>query len=303
MRYWSGTPASRSRSSIGRCRGCRAGRPDSAPGSGRRPQGRGVRRTRPGCRTRPRAPPRGHRWPVGTRWRGVRGRHPVPGTPQELDARIAHAYQEFVASGRFTVTTADDVGRPLGRPALQQVWAGLAENPEVAPARTGGGQGPDEGRRLHRRDRACRGRGGQLLPVRRPVSARPAHPERPGPGHLERQNSPAITASRPTPRWTTTPASSFSLPNGAALPALRSSRHPRAAGALRADRPARPAIAARHGLHRALPGPPTRRTCRTCTPSSARSTTASAGGRIDIVTPPLTNRAGSCSTGWSSTTP
>lgn len=33
--------------------------------------------------------------------------------PQELDARIAHAYQdqEFVASGRFTVTIADDVGR------------------------------------------------------------------------------------------------------------------------------------------------------------------------------------------------
>jgi carotenoid cleavage dioxygenase len=38
-------------------------------------------------------------------------------------------------------------------------------------------------------------------------------------------------------------------------------------------------------------------------PSSARSTTASAGGRIGIITPPLTNRAGSCSTGWSSTTP
>ena len=31
--------------------------------------------------------------------------------PRELDARIAHAYQEFVASGRFTVTIADDVGR------------------------------------------------------------------------------------------------------------------------------------------------------------------------------------------------
>ena len=38
-------------------------------------------------------------------------------------------------------------------------------------------------------------------------------------------------------------------------------------------------------------------------PSSARSTTGSAGGRIGIITPPLTNRSGSCSTGWSSTTP
>jgi hypothetical protein len=29
----------------------------------------------------------------------------------ELNARIAHAYQEFVASGKFTVTSAEDVTR------------------------------------------------------------------------------------------------------------------------------------------------------------------------------------------------
>ena len=45
--------------------------------------------------------PAGAEFVEGTQFRG----------PRELDARIAHAYQEFVASGRFIVTIADDVGR------------------------------------------------------------------------------------------------------------------------------------------------------------------------------------------------
>jgi hypothetical protein len=45
--------------------------------------------------------PEGAEFVEGTQFRG----------PGELDARIAHAYQEFVASGRFIVTIADDVGR------------------------------------------------------------------------------------------------------------------------------------------------------------------------------------------------
>jgi len=45
--------------------------------------------------------PDGAEFIEGTRFRGY----------EELDARIAGAYQEFVASGRYAVTAADDVAR------------------------------------------------------------------------------------------------------------------------------------------------------------------------------------------------
>jgi hypothetical protein len=45
--------------------------------------------------------PDGTEFVEGTRFRGH----------EELDARIAGAYQEFVAGGRYTVTAADDVAR------------------------------------------------------------------------------------------------------------------------------------------------------------------------------------------------
>ena len=45
--------------------------------------------------------PDGAEFVEGTQFRGH----------QELDARIAHAYTEFVASGRYAVTRADDVDR------------------------------------------------------------------------------------------------------------------------------------------------------------------------------------------------
>ena len=45
--------------------------------------------------------PDGAEFVEGTQFRGH----------QELDARIAHAYTEFVASGRYAVTCADDVDR------------------------------------------------------------------------------------------------------------------------------------------------------------------------------------------------
>jgi hypothetical protein len=45
--------------------------------------------------------PDGAEFVEGTHYRGH----------EELDARIAGAYQEFVASGRYTVSLADDVGR------------------------------------------------------------------------------------------------------------------------------------------------------------------------------------------------
>ena len=51
------------------------------------------------------------------------------------------------------------------------------------------------------------------------------------------------------------------------------------------------------------PARPARKTCPRPAPSSARSTAGSAGGPTAIITPPPTNQAGSCSAGWSSTTP
>jgi hypothetical protein len=55
--------------------------------------------------------------------------------PEELDARIAQAYQEFVASGRYAVTVADDVTRhddiitctiQLTTPSGEVAWAARA---------------------------------------------------------------------------------------------------------------------------------------------------------------------------------
>jgi hypothetical protein len=48
--------------------------------------------------------PDGAEFVEGTQFRGH----------QELDARITHAYQEFVASGRYTVTSTSDVTRHDG---------------------------------------------------------------------------------------------------------------------------------------------------------------------------------------------
>jgi len=48
--------------------------------------------------------PDGTEFVEGTQFRGH----------QELDARITHAYQEFVASGRYAVTSASDVTRHDG---------------------------------------------------------------------------------------------------------------------------------------------------------------------------------------------
>ena len=45
--------------------------------------------------------PDGVEYVEGTQFRGH----------EELDARIAHAYEEFVASGKYSVTMADDVTR------------------------------------------------------------------------------------------------------------------------------------------------------------------------------------------------
>ena len=45
--------------------------------------------------------PDGAEYVEGTQFRGH----------EELDARIAHAYEEFVASGKYNVTMADDVTR------------------------------------------------------------------------------------------------------------------------------------------------------------------------------------------------
>ena len=45
--------------------------------------------------------PDGAEYVEGTQFRGH----------EELDARIAHAYEEFVASGKYNVTMADDVSR------------------------------------------------------------------------------------------------------------------------------------------------------------------------------------------------
>jgi hypothetical protein len=45
--------------------------------------------------------PGGTEYVEGTQFRGH----------EELDARIAHAYEEFVASGKYNVTMADDVTR------------------------------------------------------------------------------------------------------------------------------------------------------------------------------------------------
>jgi hypothetical protein len=66
--------------------------------------------------------PDGAEFVEGTRFRGH----------EELDTRIAGAYQEFVASGRYAVTAADDVARhddivtftiQLTAPAGEVAWA------------------------------------------------------------------------------------------------------------------------------------------------------------------------------------
>ena len=141
--------------------------------------------------------------------------------------------------------------------AGRSLWAGIAENPNVSdPAGRLGRPRPDEGRRVDRRGRARRGRGGQLLAVRRPVPAGPAHPGRPGQVHLGRVvparggRLRAHQGRRPHRR-----AAVLQLRHHRALPALRRGRRGQPAGALRADRPARAAAAARHGLHRALRDP------------------------------------------------
>ena len=66
--------------------------------------------------------PDGVEYVEGTQFRGH----------EELDARIAHAYEEFVASGKYNVTMADDVTRhddiitfavQLSTQAGQVAWA------------------------------------------------------------------------------------------------------------------------------------------------------------------------------------
>jgi hypothetical protein len=60
------------------------------------------------------AVPQARRAAIGELW-APDGAELVEGTrfsgPEELDARIDHAYQQFVASGRYAVTAADDVAR------------------------------------------------------------------------------------------------------------------------------------------------------------------------------------------------
>src|SRR5580704_9074151 len=66
--------------------------------------------------------PDGVEYVEGTQFRGH----------EELDARIAHAYEEFVASGKYSVTMADDVTQhddiitfavQLSTEAAQVAWA------------------------------------------------------------------------------------------------------------------------------------------------------------------------------------
>ena len=303
--------------------------------------------------------------------------------------------------------------------AGRSLWAGARREPERGgpPGRLGRPR-PDEGRRVDRRDRARRGRGGQLLAVRRPVPARPADPGRPGQVPPGAGRSPATSASPPTPRSTTTPASCCSsiterprptcttesstpgnrlvhyvpielpgprLPHDMAytehyailndMPLFWEPEPARQRGLYAARfHPEHPVPARRHPAPRRAPATSagsssTRPTCctgrtptsrrrdhrrgffqgcpepasagpsgpkermfrflaqdimqtrlhrwrmnlvtgatqrggpvRQLSPSSARSTAGSAAGRTGTITPPLTSRAGSCSTGWSSTT-
>ena len=109
---------------------------------------------------------------------------------------------------------------------------------------------------LHRRHRARRGRAGQLLPVRRPVPARPADPGRPGQVQLGRLVPGRLGVSAHTKVDDHTgELLFFNYSNDSALPALRRGRRGQPPGALRRRRPARAAAAARHGLHRALRDP------------------------------------------------
>ena len=64
-----------------------------------------------------RARPRARRAAIASLW-APDGAEFVEGTHfrghQELDARISHAYEEFVASGRYAVTSTSDVTRHDG---------------------------------------------------------------------------------------------------------------------------------------------------------------------------------------------
>ena len=91
--------------------------------------------------------------------------------------------------------------------AGRSLWAGLAENPDVAVRQDGwGARGRMKDAPRHRRRRARRGRAGQLLPVRRPVPAGPVTLDDLGKCSWGGRSR-AIWACRRTPRSTTAPAS------------------------------------------------------------------------------------------------
>ena len=162
---------------------------------------------------------------------------------------------------------------------------GLPSRPTLVAARGRlGCARQHEGRVEHRRHRAPRHGADELLPVRRPLPARPAvgrdarqgDVERPVPLRLGRLRAPE--GRRPHRR-----AALLQLQQGGAVHALRRRRRGRRPGPLRRRTAARPATAARHGLHRELRDPqrlpallgaggcsPRARTSRASTPTCRR---------------------------------
>ena len=98
---------------------------------------------------------------------------------------------------RFVRTDGFAGGERGRRPAV----AGPGRAGAARQARQGLGRAhPDEGRVEHRRHRAPRHRADQLLPVRRPVPARPVSGRHPGQGGLERRASRSTGACRRIPK-------------------------------------------------------------------------------------------------------
>ena len=184
-----------------------------------------------------------------------------PGARSSTTRSTATAWCTSSASATERRSTATGSSAPTAsRPRMESggaLWAGISEPPQIADRDGWGARTRMKDASQHRRRGAPRRRPDQLLPVRRPVPARPVlrcetWARRPGtarfPCRLGR-------VGPPEGRRAHRRAAVLQLQQGSAVHAVRRGRREQRPRALRGRAAARPAAAARHGVHRELRDP------------------------------------------------